>query len=117
MSELKFINDYNETFYLADPFETGEKPFYGEFRDYLIQITCDGIDLYRVKTGINPEYGEFRVLNRLTTLYGMNLCDNDPDNKITYENALSYTKLIEADPEAFIKLAEKKCLTFPAVTV
>ena len=88
---MKFTQGYDLAFLGAEPFENGEEPFHGEFREYVILITLYGIDLY----GYDVETGkEWRYY------------DNS-DNKISYEDALDYVKLIEADPAAFIKLAKR----------
>ena len=92
MSEFKFTQGYDLAFLGAEPFENGEEPFYGYFREYAILITLYGIDLYGYDVETDKEWRYY---------------NNDSDNKISYEDALDYVKLIEADPAAFIKLAKR----------
>ena len=91
MSEFKFTQGYNLASLGAEPFENGEDPFYGEFREYVILVTLYGIDLYGYDVETGKEWRYF---------------ESDYNRKISYEDALDYVKLIEADPSAFIKTAK-----------
>ena len=91
MSEFKFTQGYDLAFLGAEPFENGEEPFYAYFREYAILITLYGIDLYGYDVETDKEWRYY---------------NNDSDNKISYEEALDYVKLIETNPAAFIKLAK-----------
>ena len=88
---MKFTQGYDLAFLGAEPFENGEEPFHGEFREYVILITLYGIDLYGYDVETDKEWRYY---------------DNS-DNKISYKDALDYVKLIESDPAAFIKLAKR----------
>ena len=93
MTNFKFTQGYDDQASQgAEPFETGEEPFYGYFGEYTIIIDLYGVALY----GYNAETDKV-----------WSYVDNTSGKIMTYNEALDLISLIEFNPAAFIKLAER----------